>query len=635
MNTKSKDIIYYIHDLSLLQIFYFSLSSKKNTVIYFGKFSLNIKILTKLLFINEKKLIQIFSSILNLNITNIGNSNQNINYSNIQFDTMEQTSIIADEFIKYNIKNSNYNWLKNLIGDIPSKSFTSKKISDNAIYPELLNINLCNEKNNNYSKFIVFSDFFGNKDYKKYLKNKFPYLDFRKNRFSFSVLTQLLYQFIILIINFFKIISIRGISLKTISSSNYNYAFELIDPKKFGNNSPYDNDFLERLISSKNKSTCFYLTYKQKYFLKKIEKNYENFKKIIEQKYNIIDINKLSYSFNDFFQLLLKMTKLIFSILVSRDKLLWSKILSDAYIDYIDFYTLFTHYNLNNLFYLTFPNGRTSFRLNDAVLAGLCNNFNVTFLGMQTRTIYTSKYEDCFDCFDIYFSWGNAWNNVSNLRTKYIKKIKNVGSIYSTHLYTPNTKQMNDSKSEILDGKKLLVLVFDGDISEHSHYTWEYSRNFIINVLKIAKLHSDCRFIFKSKEQLNRKKYESDLVISKNIKEINNFKFLDNERNDYKTLINISDIIISIGFTTPGFEALSIGKRSIYYNELFYGGSAFALLPDLVATNFNQLSKIFKISKYDYLDYVSNNKLKLKELDDRKEWDAEQKILSCLEDIQI
>ncbi len=57
----------------------------------------------------------------------------------------------------------------------------------------------------------------------------------------------------------------------------------------------------------------------------------------------------------------------------------------------------------------------------------------------------------------------------------------------------------------------------------------------------------------------------------------------------------VSDIVIAIGYTTPGFEALSLGKRVIYYSLLNAGGQAFADLPNIVATNEGELKRIFEI----------------------------------------
>ena len=610
-------LIYCLHRLSLIELCLISLKSdKKSVIIYFGELSFSLKIISSLFLKDKSILVKKISSILGLNICSVGDSENNSDYSNIQFNTMEQTSKIVDELVSYYEKNSKFNWLSNLLGKRPSKAFLSKNFSYHIIYPELLTINLCKSQNKNLSKLIVISDFFSSEVHEKFFIKKFNDLKIRKKLINISDQIQSFSININLIISFLKLIFLRGIKFKIFKKIKFNYAFEFIDPKNFDN--AYTKDFLIKKFSLGKSDYCFYLTNRQKKYLKNIDHNILSEIKLKSKKHNLIELDSLSYSYIDFCLLVWKLISLLFILFFSNQKIIWSKILSNAFIDYIDFYVLFKYHKINNLIYLTFPNGRSSLRFNDSIVAGLSQKFGSKIIGIQTRTIYTTKYEDCFDCFDLYFSWGTEWNNISKLRTKYNKSIKNLGCIYSDLLSDFNVENPQKLKNNLSKSKELLILVFDADISKTSHYTWEYSKNFILNILKLAGMNSNCYFLFKSKDISNIKKYEQEFEIVNNIKLVNNFEFSNNQRNDYKTMINLCDIVISIGYTTPGFEALTIGKRSIYYSELINAGKAFNILPNLVANNFDELYYLFNLAKDDYLDYVVKNKQKLYQLDYRK-----------------
>jgi hypothetical protein len=111
--------------------------------------------------------------------------------------------------------------------------------------------------------------------------------------------------------------------------------------------------------------------------------------------------------------------------------------------------------------------------------------------------------------------------------------------------------------------------------------------------------------VIKSKEP----KYTEIVMSDREFKELylqaqNNFKFSDRVRHEYSDLLSSSDIVIAMGFTTPGAEGLLLSKRVIYYNELKYGGQAYNKIPDLIARNNDELSTLFEKSLYDYNKYA-------------------------------
>ena len=95
----------------------------------------------------------------------------------------------------------------------------------------------------------------------------------------------------------------------------------------------------------------------------------------------------------------------------------------------------------------------------------------------------------------------------------------------------------------------------------------------------------------------------------------NNFKFIDRNRHDYLDLMVASDIIMALGFTTPGIEGLLLGKRTIYYNELKYGGDVYAHLPFLTAGSGEQVKYLFDKAMQDYKTYAYDNSFLIDSLD--------------------
>jgi hypothetical protein len=88
--------------------------------------------------------------------------------------------------------------------------------------------------------------------------------------------------------------------------------------------------------------------------------------------------------------------------------------------------------------------------------------------------------------------------------------------------------------------------------------------------------------------------------------------------------------VIAIGFTSPGAEAALLGKRVIYYSELKTGGEAFRHLPDFIAHNGDELSRLFETAVNDYQDYARLNSAKLDSLDPFRDGRARSRITEML-----
>jgi polysaccharide biosynthesis PFTS motif protein len=265
-------------------------------------------------------------------------------------------------------------------------------------------------------------------------------------------------------------------------------------------------------------------------------------------------------------------------------------------------------------------------RINDAVVTGLCRKFGIRSVGCQTRAIYTKKFEDCFDCYDVYLSWGKSWEQFSKQRMLFVDSVVTVGCIYLDRLLPFCRKHISTNASH--ERKRgLTVAIFPSDISCNHHYTKGYTRSFLISCTKLAKAFPDYKFIVKTKETEHIKIMMSDKEFFKAYSTVkNNFSFVNNLRYDYTEVLFTSDIIIAIGFTTPGIEGLLLGKRAIYYSELKCGGQAFKHIPFFVANNEGELEELFAKAICDYNNYVEINSCNFDLLDPFRDAQALRRI---------
>ena len=579
-------------------------------VVYFNTFSNEIKLFSK--FFGDNIAIKLIYIVTGLSLKKIADSNSIPDYSNIQFDSMEQTTEIIDLLLPQLKKSKLYKWMSSLIGEEPAEAFTLKNVSFYNLYPELLSINLCFGELNDDNKIIVVSEFIGSNKWIDIFQNKLSYVNVlvvKKNYFNYFISS--FHIFLVCFYVLFKFIFKRGLTFLKKPLKTYKFITEFIDPNKL-NGGSYDADYFIDSNKIDSSNTIFFLTASQNRFLKSLNYNVDEIKNLfLAKNYNILVLDEVKYSVKSILKIFNFFLYLNFKIFSSPTNSIYNKTIINAWNEYLDFYSLFSSVSANSLLYYTFPNGRSSFRVNDAIVTGFCRKSGIKSVGIQSRTIYSSKFEDSFDCFDRYLSWGIKWDTTSKYRTKYIKEVKHIGCMYIDDLKDNNIDDLINFKKEIICDKNFLITVFDGDISSHSHYTWNYSKTFILDVMKLANIHQDCQFVIKTKDISNVRLYLNNSIIHDLYKNNNNITFIEKARNDYKKLINSSDLVISIGFTTPGFEALSLGKRIIYYSLIKNGGKAFNSLPHIIASDYIELKELFLMSLKDKDIFYSSNKSRI------------------------
>jgi len=267
-----------------------------------------------------------------------------------------------------------------------------------------------------------------------------------------------------------------------------------------------------------------------------------------------------------------------------------------AWREWAEFAPMFESCPADVLLYATFPNGRTGIRFNSGLLTSLCREHSVRSVHYQTRATHSKNYEYKFDCSDLHIAWGDKWHRMLGRGMMFHKRIATAGCIYLPGLLEVKNRTSVEPETDG-DNRGMLVCVFPSDVNldGRHHYTREYSVRFMCHCARLAILWPDVRFVVKCKEPAYADEVMADAGFAGLYGEVpGNLSFFKAPRHDYAELLASSDIVLAVGFTTPGTEALLLGKRVIFYNELQCGGQAFEGVPDLTAADFERFSELFQ-----------------------------------------
>lgn len=242
----------------------------------------------------------------------------------------------------------------------------------------------------------------------------------------------------------------------------------------------------------------------------------------------------------------------------------------------VDLCSLFRQVNAKAHVYSVLPNGRTTTRFDSGIVTGACRKFGVKSISYQTRVYYHANVYYFFQCFDIFYFWGSAWKELY-ATPQMIKKCE-VGGNAAYAL--GNSK---GSKKNVVSASN--IVVFGADLDRHRplHYTLSYGLSFFESVLKAVELSNNkylgkkLNVIIKTKDPEHIRLIKTDPKIAELILKLNScVEFSESKRHEYKKLLEVADIVVSSGFTSPGFDAICMGVPSAYftpfsgiYNELF------------------------------------------------------------------
>ena len=270
-------------------------------------------------------------------------------------------------------------------------------------------------------------------------------------------------------------------------------------------------------------------------------------------------------------------------------------------------------------------------RLNDAIVTGLCRSYGVKSVGMQTRAIYNFKYEDCFDCFDHYLSWGPTWHAAFPQRMQFIERTDYIGCIFLDTLLSRLRREKNSEPLE-QEISELIVAIFPASLEYKHHYTKGYAVRFLVSCAHLAAKYPHVHFFLKMKQPKDLNPLLGNTEFKRAFSQIKgNLTFVEAPQYEYTKLMQMSDIVIAQGFTTPGAEALMMGKRAIFYSEMPCGGQPYWHLPNLIANNPEELEDIFELSLQDYKSYCSANIKHIDALDPHRDGQTRQRLVAFLD----
>ena len=232
---------------------------------------------------------------------------------------------------------------------------------------------------------------------------------------------------------------------------------------------------------------------------------------------------------------------------------------------FMELSALFRRYNIDVHVYNTFANGRcVGVRVDSGVVTGVCRRFDVVSVSYQTRVMYLQDFRFCYDVFDIFFVWGDAWVNDFRQRN-FIRNIEISGNVFLDAYDEPVNEKSNP--------KKLLLFTSDIERFFPQHHTLEYVISFMVNVFNALDClqkqlgYSPYQLIWKPKDPGHANFLLSQPMIREVIQNSSVvLEVVSAERHDINQVINHSDVVLSIGFTTPGMDALLLRKPAVFYS---------------------------------------------------------------------
>ena len=183
--------------------------------------------------------------------------------------------------------------------------------------------------------------------------------------------------------------------------------------------------------------------------------------------------------------------------------------------------------------------------LDSGIITSLANKYGTITFSYQTRSPYIVDSINFYSYINVYFSWSSFWG--FNVKKKnYINYINFISPF----------KYLKKTNSKV---KK--ISVFFHDVNDHSYSTQQYNLNFFNIICDLCIKHNQLKFFLKPKFNYleygfhNRQLPNNCILIKDNLYQTNQ-------------LIKNSDIILCIGFTSPGSYALAMNKPTLFYSEL-------------------------------------------------------------------
>ena len=271
---------------------------------------------------------------------------------------------------------------------------------------------------------------------------------------------------------------------------------------------------------------------------------------------------------------------------------IWKKFISSSRLDY---YLTLHDFHPNHIF--------------RNILLNQINCKSLHYKHTHSENVYNYKKKDLFsnvifayNYHDIEYHYSKASSEMSLSDKSSSKKIKISGPVWSSKYFAKKIFEFNE-----IDKKKIILGVFNtGFGGTHAVNDIESHYKFLLFLKKIILDNLDIFVIFKTKSNINVYNNFEDKKFFEIIEELKKTgRFITTPNQLMATaVINISNIVISMPFATPGMDAMIMKKKSFYVDILEnYKESYFDNYSKLIAHGFQNSLNLFNY----YKDLSSND----------------------------
>jgi hypothetical protein len=385
-------------------------------------------------------------------------------------------------------------------------------------------------------------------------------------------------------------IATHGITFRSINKEHSRLMVEFIEPRRLGG-SPFDPDFWIDEAIFKKDDVLFFLTRIQRRILQSEGHPLPDVLDSARARgYELVPLERLPYS-PAVLGATIKMALGAIQLVPSKQSGALAKMFLSACKYYLEYAVLFTHHSSQTFLHFTHPAGNTGWRVEGPIGTSFCRQNGITSVVCQSNVIHFRLHEYCFDCYDVYLTWGKAWRNVLDGTTKFIKSEHVVGCHYLDALLPEYLKH---KRLRVEDAKKRTVLIFTGDLVG-GQYPFSRTLSFLEACCGLALAYPDFEFLIKTKHAADGQR----VLANARFKEIflrvqRNCRFLEEPQHEYVKYLAAADVVIAMGFTTPGVEAILLGIPTIYYDGFRFAGLPFRSLPGLIVADAEEMRLRFE-----------------------------------------
>lgn len=412
----------------------------------------------------------------------------------------------------------------------------------------------------------------------------------------------------------------------------YRMMCEFTDPRALGGRAQ-NIDYLVNGYQLRPEDVLFYVTpYQERDYFAKIGEigRKENIVNTLKSRgYGVIYLSELQLPRATFWRLIRFILRLPLKLFHSSGgEYPVGSALFAGFNEYLQFAPLFHQVSADVHISFVTPQGWTSWRSNNGLLTALCRRNGILSASYQNRAFHSHSYEFLFEALDLFLMWGPAWKEFHDPYLMFIKHIEYIGDIYVDDLHGVIAASREGGKTPG-NFHQTSIGVITGDIG--APHTIGYNLRLLKTACHIALKHPQVNLLIKPKDPEHWKVFLRDKELLEFTQTLGDrLVMLGDKRHSIERIVILSDMLLVIGFTTPGIDALLSGKRVVYYDETKCADSVYGRIPKLLARDVEDLESLADDAISNTTDYHRIYSEQLDELDPYRDGCASQRIYSLL-----